>query len=174
MRFKGASSHYASDYAAYTYDEPELMPQTDAMRQFRLSLSDLKPLRVKLKLNPVDPRFAPMKLYRITDLQVRCLGRTRRNEGPLRSGANCGARAAVSAQRQREGAVDELMSRCKHRPARVRRRLRPRCCVSPRALTCCFTPACSARATPSTRRTAAWTRSKSRRLKESARETRKN
>lgn len=100
MRYKGVSSHFTSDYAAH--DEPEMMTQTDAMRTFRLSLDDLKPLRVKLRLNPVDPRFAPMKLYRIADLQVRCLGRTRARcaAGPIAAHArrylhSSGARAQL-------------------------------------------------------------------------------
>ena len=135
MRFKGKSSHeghYASDYYGGAYAEPEMMPQMEAMRHFRLSKDELKPLRVKMKLNPVDPHFAPMKLYRIADLQVRFVGPNDARV-QLRSGANCRARAAVSAQAAARGRSRRADVSRRASPRTLAPRLRPCFAVPPRS-----------------------------------------
>ena len=138
MRFKGRNPH--EDYYGAAYEEPDMMPQTEAMRHFRLSVDELKPLKVKHRSNPVDPRFAPMKLYRIADLQVRFTARSACRSASLdRTRVQCAAGPIAAHARRyrhmqrREGAVVKLMTGDAHRPARLRR-------ACARALLCLLEP----------------------------------
>lgn len=66
---------------------PDLIPQTRALKEYRLNPNDLKPLKVTRTTNPRDPSYAPMKLYNIWDLKVRPCGTLRdaiaSGEGPV-------------------------------------------------------------------------------------------
>ena len=127
MRFKKKSSQ--QDYSSYgygaAYEPTEVLPQTEALRQYRLNKDDLKPLRVKLATNPVDPRYAPMKLYRVADLQVRSGSGSAlaagSNEGPCTLAPIAAHARWYRSGQQREGADDDYPRRCVHRPARLRR-----------------------------------------------------
>ena len=102
MRFKkgGHATTPGSRYEALSYNleyDPHKIPQTEALKRFRLNLDDLRPLKVVRTANPVDPHYAPMKLYRVADLQVR----SDPGEGPVRAATAIAARARSSCRERR-------------------------------------------------------------------------
>jgi hypothetical protein len=113
--------------------DPTKVPQSRALKDYGLNLEDLKPLRVTRTLNPVDPSYAPMKLYSIYDLMVRACGTLSRSSRvrvatpmpPPR--VPCAGRGQLWRARCRDATCDAvrshhcaLVARCAQRSERVR------------------------------------------------------
>lgn len=127
MRFKSGGHYSRHDELSFgpSYDTTEFAPLKVAKSRFRLNDADLQPLRVVKTVNPVDPHYAPMKLYRLADLQVRG-GRARSAQRGSAQGSrarradNCGTRGAASPTRGARGRGTVCCRRAVERCTRMR------------------------------------------------------